>query len=143
MTKAHFIKAKIRNKDSAITSVLDEDGLLHTNPKDMAKAANSFWEKIFAKKSIDQNTKHEVLNSIDTELPPASQILLNQPDHEFLSLEKIKNSIESGSLNKSPGQDGLPNEFYEALIPKHNGSILKFLQDVFIQSKREKDFLPP
>ena len=86
MTKAHFIKAKIRNKDSAITSVLDGDGLLHTNPKDMAKAGNCFWEKIFAKKSIDQNTKHEVLNSIDTALPPASQILLNQPDHEFPSL---------------------------------------------------------
>ena len=138
MTKAHFIKAKIRNKDSAITSVLDEDGLLHTNPKGMATAANSFWEKIFAKKSIDQHAKHEVLNSIDTAIPLASQTLLNQPDHEFLSLEKIKNSIESESLNKSPGQDGLPNEFYEALIPKHNGIILNFLQDVFIQSKREK-----
>jgi len=70
------------------------------------------------KKNIDQINKTIILNKIDTYLPQESIEELNQEDGAFITTELIKQAILDSALNKSPGLDGLPNEFYEALIPR-------------------------
>ena len=103
----------------------------------MQNIASRFWAGIMRKKNINQLSKNIVLNQIDTFLPQASTDALNQEDETLISIESIKDAILDSALNKSPGLDGLPNEFYEAMISRANGIILHLLRDAFIQSKRQ------
>ena len=136
------MKVKIRTARDTVSELQDELGFTHTTQKSMEKVANTYWAKIMAKKVPHNDHLQTVMNKIDRVLPPDSVAALNKQDKELISLESIKDAILASALNKSPGIDGLPNEFYEALIEQHNGILLHLLQDVFIQSKREKR-LPP
>ena len=142
MTKFHFMKIKIRNARDTVSELQDELGFTHTTQKSMEKVANTYWAKVMAKKVTDNDHLQTVMNKIDRVLPPESVAALNKHDKELISLDAIKDAILASALNKSPGIDGLPNEFYEALIEQHNGILLHLLQDVFVQSKRENK-LPP
>ena len=141
MTKAHFLNAKIRQKQERISEIVDEHNRSHTTQEGIEIAAVAYWSKIMSKKDIDQDSMKVVLESIDKVLPIQSAQSLTDNTH-LISTETIKAAIQASATNKSPGIDGLPNEFYEALIPQKDGMILKFLQKVFLQAKRES-LLPP
>ena len=142
MTKFHFMKVKIRNSRDTVTELQDENGDIFTSQKMMEKVANKYWAGIMTKKNVNQEHMKTVIGKIKRFLPPESVTALNKHDTDLISIQAIKDSIMGSALNKSPGVDGLPNEFYEALINQHNGILLHLLQDVFVQSKREM-LLPP
>ena len=97
----------------------------------------------------------QVFQSVTKTLPHTSQIELgmgsdpsnfigNSTDNlvEFISKESIYESIKTSKLNKSPGIDGLPIEFYDALAESPDSPIIEFLQKVYIASYVE-GILPP
>ena len=91
------------------------------------------------KKNIDQDSMKLVLESIDKIIPIQAADSVTDNTH-LISTEAIKGAIQASATNKSPGIDGLPNEFYEALIPQKDGMILKFLQKVFLQPGQKGEF---
>ena len=94
-----------------------------------------------------------IVNSINRTMPIAACTLLGAgTDHigrgtneglkQFVSCEAILDSIKSSKLNKAPGIDGLPIEFYDALAKNKDSTIIKLLQEVFIQAYKSRE-LPP
>ena len=126
------MRSKVRNARDTATQLQDENGLTYTTQKSMEKVANRYWAEVMAKKTTHNDHLPTVISKIDRVLPPDSVTALNKQDTELISLKAIQNAILESALNKSLGIDGLPNEFYEALIDQHNGILLHLLQDVFI-----------
>ena len=90
---------------------------------------DKFWSSIFDKRKTDLDSQDEVINLIDRTLPPAANKAINQP----ISLKDVQESITSTKLNKAPGSDGLPNEFYD-IFSKQDSTLARFLHATLNES---------
>ena len=161
MTKHHFAKAKKDHETTIMTHMLDpSDNIIKYSQVEIENILVQYWEHIMRKR--DTNTipsivtsAQQVFQSVTKTLPHTSQIELgmgsdpsnfigNSTDNlvEFISKESIYESIKTSKLNKSPGIDGLPIEFYDALAESPDSPIIEFLQKVYIASYVE-GILPP
>lgn len=82
-------------------------------------------------------------SSINSTINPSSEIYSNLPTltqeesrscEEKISLEEIEEAINSAKLNKSPGMDGLPIEFYKFFWQDLKDIMIKLIQDFQVTS---------
>ena len=134
MTKYHFRQAKKQHDATIMNQILDpNDNLIKRRQEDIEQVLTSYWANIMRKRDTNcipgiLTSTQIVIDSIKKSLPETSRLELGQGtdptyyDNEsdqgiiqFLSAEAIYDSIKSSKLNKAPGIDGLPIEFYDAL----------------------------
>lgn len=101
----YFFK-KIVNKRGTILSLKKENGCTAETTKEIKETVEDFYKKLYGEKHINKDTMTEVLKSIERRVDDS--VLLSQ-DFTILELNKHIKSFKAG---KSPGEDGLPCEFY-------------------------------
>ena len=138
MTKYHFKQAEKQHDTTIMNQILDpSDNLIKRRQEDIEQVLSSYWANIMRKKDTNCipgiiTSTQVVIESIKKTLPEASRIESielgqgtdpiyhdNEADQgiiQFLSTETIYESIKSSKLNKAPGIDGLPIEFYDAFL---------------------------
>ena len=104
-----------RKVKHAVSSIFDTNGCEVFSREEIECAHVEFYTSLFSPENIDDNYKCDLLNTIDR--------MLSQVDCDFcegaISLEELTNAMSSLNLNKSPGPNGFPVEFY-----KHFWSLL-------------------
>ena len=97
---------KIVNRGEAMVKLKREDGGLVEDVDGMKGVVEGFYGNLFSEKETDFITMSEVLGHLDKTVLDSE--LLSQ-DFTLLELDKCLKSFKKG---KSPGNDGLPLEFY-------------------------------
>lgn len=137
--KPHKLLARQLRKiesDRTITQVKSEHGDLLVSYKDINQRFQQFYEELYSSRtSADNSVINNFLDGCD--LPT-----LEQQDQDFLnadlSISEIQETIKSTKNNKTPGPDGLPNEFYK----EFSDLLSPYLLKMYTQAK-EDGTLPP
>lgn len=101
----YFFK-KIINKGGGILKLCKENGCTVDTTEEIKNVVVEFYTSLYKEKPVLQDTMNEVINNVEKIV--SDKVLLAQ-DFTILELNKC---ILSFKKSKSPGQDGLPLEFY-------------------------------
>ena len=102
-----------------ISSLQDAEGNITSDPDKILKEIHSFYSKLYSNLDSVQDLANDDVNkalfdNIDIpKLNEDEQLFLENP----LSKQEIFDVIKSMKINKTPGFDGLPIEFYVVLWP--------------------------
>ena len=100
---------KKKREMTQIDKIMNENGIIMTNPSEIQAIIREYYEKLYANK-LDN------LEEMDKFLSTHTLPELNQEGIESLNRLKTSEEIESVvkniPANKSPGLDGFPGEFY-------------------------------
>ena len=112
-TNYKFMKA-IENSNQTKNTILqlknDQNEIVRTN-KEILSEIGKFYSNLYTSKNIELNKIENYLSDV-TELPTLSEqqkVQLEKP----LSKDEFSKIIKILKPNKSPGYDGIPNEFYQ------------------------------
>lgn len=100
-----FNSCKGRWNNNKITSLLDDDGQLHTSHQEISRVAVNFFSDLLGTESEVKEFPEDI------NLPKISEIHRNALCAPFTANDVLK-SFKSMGKNKSPGPDGYPVEFY-------------------------------
>ena len=93
----------------------DEQGNSHTDPEGLLGVATQFYSDLYSEKPSDKRAREKNLRCLDTRVPQGIAETLSSS----ITAQEIEGSIDRADLRKSPGEDGLPCEFYKALYRSH------------------------
>ena len=100
---------KKRKQKSAITSLIDEDGKEHTNKEPLLRIVKSFYSKLYSPSKVNSTTQAKLLRNIKKKISAAHKTMLDTP----ITKEEVRQAVKEMNINKSPGLDGIPAEFYQ------------------------------
>ena len=109
-------KQSKKKKYSLITKLISEsntsdyiEGCEITEQEDLEKYVSSSYKNIYMKSNTSEEDKSRFLSLINCIINEEDNSILNQT----ITLEEIYDIIKSMEVNKSPGIDGIPVEFYQ------------------------------
>ena len=101
----YFFK-KILGRRVLIKGLKGEDGVLNSSTEGMLRVAEGFYNNLFKEKEVDQGRIGEVLNFLEGEVGMVGGL------GRSIQLGELEESVKSFKRGRSPGLDGLPQEFY-------------------------------
>ena len=101
-------KQKDISQKKIITKMADDDGSILTSFAPIQKHAVKFYKNLYSKCTVDHDKQVFFLSFLRNELSDDDRNHLCTP----LSTDEIYKTIKLMALNKTPGIDGLPVEFY-------------------------------
>ncbi len=101
----YFFK-KIMSKGGGILKLRKEDGTTAETTAEIKEIIEQYYENLYTEKPTKEDIMTEVLNFMENKVEDS--VLLSQ-DFTILELDKCIKSFKKG---KSPGEDGLPLDFY-------------------------------
>ena len=105
-TKYFFALEKAKYNAKTCFSIIDEQGSEHSNPSDILQLQKLFYEDLYQE---DKEVSFNMENKYGITVP--DQIRENQ--EKQIMLEDLQSAIKTMNNNKTPGEDGLPVDFYK------------------------------
>jgi hypothetical protein len=100
---------KARQTQSAMVKVRCRDGSTVSNPDSMLREVRMFYQNLYSKGKISEESQEEILEYVGCTLSLSQQESLEKP----ISLLEVLGAIGSASEQSSPGKDGIPYKFYK------------------------------
>lgn len=97
-----------RIEKNRVFSMYDSDGNEVTSRADLDKVHVLFYSQLFSAEAIDMACQQHLFSQLNVELTPIESLSCDGS----ISLDELTKSVQSLSLNKSPGPDGFTLEFY-------------------------------
>ena len=108
-TKFFLSRAKSRNTKRTMYQVLNEQGVIITDPKEIFNEQARFYAKLY---KGDGRNNFRVVNTSRKVITPDMKSMLDSP----LTKEEMMAALKHFPPEKTPGVDGLPAELYVALF---------------------------
>ena len=108
ISKYLIAKQKDISQKKIITKMSDDKGSILTSHAPIMKYVAKFYKNLYTKYKGDIGKQTFFLSFLQNELSEEDRNILCTP----LSIEEIYNTLILMTLNKTPGIDGLPVEFY-------------------------------
>jgi len=124
---------KIRGDSKSIKSLILEDGSQVTNPDDILEEEKNFYVKLYSSHRQSTNGGNEAFDKfVETLQIP----YLSESDIAIISQditeEELYRAISLSADNKSPGTDGLSNEFYKHFWPNVKDYLMQAIRKSLI-----------
>ena len=107
-SKYFFNLEKRNNARKTVNKLINNNGKLLTNQKDIREEQKSFYYNLYKKQETNNMYLEEFLGD---DLPSLTDNQKTNCD-KAITLEECKEALKTFSCNKSPGNDGLTVEFY-------------------------------
>lgn len=125
-TCSRFFFKKVFDRKQVMEGLKGEDGVVRNGNKGMCEVAESFYENLYNEKSVVESNCKEMIEGINVFLSNEQKVGLEKG----FSLEELDNALKASKMGKTPGEDGLPSEYYKCFW-----DVLKYdLLSVFIES---------
>ena len=126
----YFLNLEKRNQVKKHIRKLVLNGSITTNPFDILNEQKRFYSDLYQSKTSDENK--ESVNAFLNELniPKLSEEQKQSCEGE-ISLEECKDVLDSFQNNKSPGNDGLPIEFYKTCWDLISDSFIDCVKETY------------
>ena len=106
----HFLNhAKKKASDNTIRGVKTADGTVVTDQIGLLSEHVKFYKELYAKDETEESAQDACFASLKAKLSPEAK----QSCEGLITLKQCEDAISKFQLNKSPGIDGLPIEFYK------------------------------
>ena len=102
----YFFK-RIINSGEGVFKLKKRNGEYTKTQEETSKEIEEFYGELYSKKEIDEKTKDNILNALEETITESPFLT-----HDFNLLE-LSNCLQGFKRGKSPGEDGLPVEFYQ------------------------------
>jgi hypothetical protein len=113
----YFCNLEKRSNEKKNIHILTSDsGSIISDQKNILDELHSFYQTLYTSKSTHSNKENSISYLDKLNIPQfldESKIKLNRP----ISKAEVLTSLKSLNLNRSPGYDGLPVEFYIVFFP--------------------------
>ena len=96
--------------------------------EDILSFIKEFYQDLYSKQELDTQLQDHFINNIDTKLPPAVRAMMDA----LVTDKELDLAIDLFELNKTPGIDGLPIEFYITFWDLLSEFFLKLINDIFV-----------
>lgn len=97
-----------RIEKNRVFFMYDSDGNEVTSRADLDKVHVLFYSQLFSAEAIDMACQQHLFSQLNVKLTPIESLSCDGS----ISLDELTKSVQSLSLNKSPGPDGFKLEFY-------------------------------
>ena len=114
---------KQKNSRKILTQLRRSDQSITTDQTEIRKLTHSFYQNLFTPDPISTSEQNKLLAN----LPKLDKDKSDYCDTD-ISLEELTHAVKQLSNNRSPGIDGIPNEFYKKFWPIINQDFLEVLQ---------------
>ena len=134
-SKYFFSKEKSRAEAKAMTTLIDDEGNVSTDLKDIEKKQKEFYENLYQEPIVSDNARvHEATNVFleETDIRTIKDIDKDMMEAE-ITVEEIAAALNDLPNNKTPGCDGLDASFYKFFWPKISNVVV----DSIVQGVKE------
>ncbi len=122
-----FNLEKSRGKAETIKELKNKDGQSVFNAGEILKEINDFYEKLFKSERVDEGKMNVLLQQITREVGEKDKTDCEKE----IETEEIIQAINLLRVKKSPGIDGIGNEFYKVFKEKLSVILKEIYDDVF------------
>ena len=105
-TKYFFSLEKAKYNAKTCYKMLDDNNVEISNPQEILELQRHFYEKLYEE---DRHVQFSMLNNSGILVPEN----LQQQQKQQISMEELESAVKSMKNEKTPGQDGLPVDFYK------------------------------
>lgn len=125
----YFLNLESRNNaKKTMAKLMTNDGKYTTNPKEILDIQKQFYEKLYSS-SVDKENKH--MEYFDSVKLPSLQEYESKECEGYITEEECSNVIKKLKKGKSPGNDGIPYEFYIKFWPWFGRYLVQSLNTAF------------
>ena len=100
---------------------MDKDGSVHSDKESLLRITKEYYTELYTPTPVCTQKQYKLIQNLKTSLSEEQRAELDAP----LTKEEIYKSMMQKNKNKSPGNDGIPAEFYQ--------TYWRFLQDKYYQ----------
>ncbi len=125
-TKFFFDLERRRGMAQTIKGLKRENGDMVETNEEILKAVKEYYEKLFKAEGINDEEKQKLLKQIKSKLGEEDKKDCEQEIRE----EEIKRAISELNKGKSPGIDGLGNEFYKTFKDFLTGILKEVYEEI-------------
>ncbi len=130
---SYFLNLETRHQSfNRINSLKSNDGTRLKDTTDILHESVKFYKTLYTSDEINKSSINDYLNNI--EVPSLSQDDKCVCEGQVTNDECVK-VIKELSINKSPGYDGLPSEFYKVMWYVVGPHVLKSYEEAFINGE--------
>ena len=126
-TKYFFSLEKSRYNAKTCFKVIDQNEKEYTDTKEILKIQRDFYQELY---SEDKDVKFTKENTYGVKVPKEMQ----ETQEEQLTINDLEQAIMKMNNNKTPGQDGLPVDFYKVFWLR----IRKLFYDMMVAAYEDK-----
>ena len=129
---SYFLSIEKSRQDNNVIKSLTKDNKTYSNDEDILNIAKEFYSNLYNSNSPSPEEISTYLNHVEL---PALVDDKQQICEGMISVSECAQAIEKMKRNKSPGEDGLPIEFYHTFW----NDIDTFLVDIYNESFDNKE----
>ena len=126
----YFLNLEKRNNVRKHIRKLCVSGVITTDPYQILDEQRRFYNSLYESQSNDTNDKVSEMFLSNLKMPTLSEEQKQSCEGE-ISLEELESVLNSFQNNKSPGNDGLPIEFYKTCWNLINESFMECVKESF------------
>ncbi len=126
---SYFLALEKFRQSTNNISVLKENNVTYTEDKDILRIAGKFYTELYTSKNPCDNEIDGYLDNINLPVLSQEKQLLCEDD---INIEECKTAIHIMKHNKSPGEDGLPIEFYQTFWKELGFFLVEMYNECFI-----------
>ena len=130
-TKYFLSLEKSRSCARVCHAVLKENGALVEQPEQVLSEQKSFYQQLY---TADKSVKFDMINNTSVKVSARDREILNRN----IQMSEVHKAITGMKKGRTPGPDGLPIEFYQAVWP----DIKEVLYNSYVQSYEKMSMNP-
>ena len=130
-TKYFLNLEKKRVTTNTIKSLQKDDGTFTQSDIEILNEQHKFYSKLYEEKQTNENIDEYLNETTVRELKENEQMLLEGEIRET----ECKDAMCKMKLNKSPGSDGLPFEFYQVFWDEISQLVIRSLNEAYIKGE--------
>ena len=123
-TQYFFSLEKARYNAKTCYKIFDEDGNEVSTNQGILQVQQRFYQELY---DVDQEVEFTLHNSYNIYVPEEIRTQQNQQ----IMMEELASAIKSMNNNKTPGQDGIPVDFYKVFWNQLKSSFHAMMLEVF------------
>ena len=129
-TKYFFKKEKHSGQNKNITILKNEDDETIEEKHQILNEIENFYSKLYSTNGSENKQMEENLKYINKTLTKENQKEIN----EHFTTKEIESAIKSMNNEKSPGEDGIPKEFYNHFFDELKEILIELFNNIYFST---------
>ncbi len=121
-----FSQEKSKGKSKLWRQIKDSKGNIKTKINDILEVQSQYYSELMSSEGWDENAAQSLLANIKTFIPDTEREICEKE----ISENELNNSILKLKLDKSPGLDGIPAEFYKKYWHIIKSKFIKVIREI-------------
>ena len=136
-TKYFYIQENHRQTKSTISEVRVPDGRggmkTYTKRHEILKCLHEHYSQLYRERGVDPHYRDLFANQVSSQLTDQQKAWLDRE----ITLKELEDAINAMAVNRSPGPDGLPVEFYDRFFHVIGRDLLRLYNEIFSDERGE------